>query len=152
MRPSSKRFAAVQPVIVIRTASCSKQRISSSDGRKPHCPSGGIGRHKGLIELSSRGETPGMTPVKVGEDPGHVPQLAELTPNQARRILVSMGRRREQTAGTYSQHIGHGEGVLQTTNVRPFSERRRKPKWYENPSVARSCRFESGLGYHNNLI
>jgi hypothetical protein len=39
-----------------------------------------------LNNLSPRGETPGVEPVKVGEGPDHVPQLVELTPNQARRI------------------------------------------------------------------
>lgn len=42
-----------------------------------------------------------------------------------------------------------GEGVLQTTNA---PARRRKPKWYENPWTARSCRFESGLGHHPQLV
>jgi hypothetical protein len=39
-----------------------------------------------LKKLSPRGETPEVNPVKVGEGPDHVPQLVELTPNQARRI------------------------------------------------------------------
>ena len=70
-----RRARALQP---IRNAPV----IRSEEGT--YCPSGGIGRHKGLEQLSPRGETPGVTPVKVGEGPDHVPQLVELTPNQAR--------------------------------------------------------------------
>ena len=71
--------------------------IRTKDSR---CPSGETGRHKGLEQLSPRGETPEVTPVKVGEGPDRIPHPVELTPNQARRITTSTGRRREQTAGT----------------------------------------------------
>ena len=99
--------------------SCRKRHRSVHRSAEPDCPSGGSGRHKGLENLSAPGETLEMTPVKVGEGPDHVPQLVELTPNQAHRIKLARGegvesRRRAPTANAVTSQ---GEGVLQTTNV-----------------------------------
>ena len=109
----------------------------------PH-PSGGIGRHKGLENLSPRGETPEVTPVKVGEGPDRIPPCGRVDTEPSppdNEVREGVESRRRAPKAVASQ----GEGVLQTTNGP--KDRRRKPKWYENPSVERSCRFESGLGY-----
>ncbi len=96
VRRMHRDFASLATVI----AQCTnKQQTPSSNWRMTVRPSGGIGRHKGLENLSPRGETSEVTPVKVGEGPDRIPHAVELTPNQARRI-TSAGRRREQTAGT----------------------------------------------------
>lgn len=72
----------------------------------------------------------------------------EPTPSQAR---VPAGRCREQTAGTYRSRArccSSRARVKACSRPRtPVRRRRRKPKWYENPSTARSCRFDPGLGH-----
>ena len=69
------------------------------------CPSGEIGRHKGLeINLSPLGETREVTPVKFGERPGcaHVVR-ARANAEPSRGSTRVCGRCREQTAGTYGR-------------------------------------------------
>ena len=80
-----------------------------------------------LNNLSLRGETPEVKPVKVGESPGCI--ASEPTPSQAQ--APSLGRCREQTAGTY----GRKAMVKACSSSRTAHVRwRRKPQWEENPS------------------
>ena len=52
-----------------------------------------------LNNLSLRGETPGVKPVKIGESPGCFCTRANAEPSPSN----SLGRCREQTAGTYGR-------------------------------------------------
>ncbi len=69
------------------------------------CPSGEIGRHKGLeSNLSPSGETWEVTPVKFGESPGCACTLARPSQRRAKpHACRAGGRCREQTAGTYGR-------------------------------------------------
>ena len=96
-----------------------------------------------LNNLSLRGETPEVKPVKVGERPGCSCTRANAEPSPSCRL----GRCREQTAGTY------GRKAMVKACSRP-----RTPCVEQGGGESRSgkkiprrkaCRFDSGLGHQS---
>jgi len=96
-----------------------------------------------LNNLSLRGETPEVKPVKVGERPGCFCIRANAEPSPS----YSLGRCREQTAGTY------GRKAMVKACSRP-----RTPCVEQGGGESRSgkkiprrkaCRFDSGLGHQS---
>ena len=94
-----------------------------------------------LNNLSLRGETPEVKPVKLGERPGCFGNRANAEPSPSN----SLGRCREQTAGTY------GRKAMVKACSRP-----RTPCIEQDGGESRSgkkiprrkaCRFDSGLGH-----
>ena len=124
------------------TQTGSKRVVEGSSCKVVSCPSGGIGRRRGLrTNLSPPGETPEVKPVKLGEGPG--PQVranAEPSP----RIERSKGRCREQTAGTY----GRKAMVKACSRPRtPCSQDGGESRSGKKILRRKACRFESDLGH-----
>lgn len=121
-------------------------------------------------------ETAEVKPVKVGESPGAMsgdasPSSTEPTPSQARKRTLQPevqraceegveSRRRAPKARpiSWSSAQARRRAAVGKARVKACSRprtggcasgprRRRKPKWEENPSTSRSCRFDSGLGH-----
>ena len=99
-----------------------------------------------LNNLSLRGETPEVKPVKFGESPGCFGSRANAEPSPSN----SLGRCREQTAGTY------GREAMVKACSRP-----RTPCVEQGGGESRSgkkiprrkaCRFDSGLGHQSKAV